>query len=125
MDLAPGDTVDIDTFTGTDCPNGRATDADTNLIVQGVVGSNKVVFQSGSDYTFDPVTHVMTWRRGNKKGISISFDWNVNGTFGACGLRRPDPNAVCLEASWQGAQVGGTRPGGGQDFGVRAIRLSN
>jgi hypothetical protein len=57
--------------------------------------------------------------------VTISFDWNVDNAYGACGLRDRDANAVCLVASWEGAQVGGSRPGGGRDFGVRAIRLSD
>ena len=125
FDLSPGDTVDLDSFTAAGCPNGAHTDSIDQVVVQGQVGSNTVVFQSGSDYQYDPTGHVITWKRGNKKGVSISFDWTINTFYGACGLRQPDPNAVCLEASWQGAQVGGTRPGGGTDFGVRAIRLSN
>jgi Putative Flp pilus-assembly TadE/G-like len=125
IDFTPGQTVDVDSFVGAGCPGGAPTDSVFNLIVTGTVGSNTVVFQQPADFTFDPRTHVMTWKRGNKKGVSVSFDWNIDNTYGFCGLRKADPNGVCLVADWEGAQVGGTRPGGGQDFGVRAIRLSN
>ena len=76
------------------------------------------------DFTFDPSTDIVTWR-AKKATVTVTFDWVSGGTYGACGFRKRDPNGVCLVATWQGAQVGGSRPGGGQDFGVRAIRLSN
>lgn len=47
----------------------------------------------------------------------------ATGSAGKCGKRAPDPNAICLVASWQGVRVGGSLPGNGADFGMRAIRL--
>ena len=88
-------------------------------------GSKKVTYAEGTDYNVDPATDVLTWTHAAQSGVSVSFDWTTAGTPGACGSHKSDPNAVCLVATWEGAQVGGSRPGGGQDFGVRAIRLSN
>jgi hypothetical protein len=80
----------------------------------------------GVDYTYDPVTHVITWVSQdplNQIVLNTRVDWDYD-TAGACGARGSDPNAICLVSSWQGYQSGGLNPGGGADFGLRAVRLS-
>lgn len=86
-------------------------------------GSRKTTYQDGTHYTFDPVSHVITWFTAPEQDVSLSFEWSEAGSAGKCGSRPPDPNAVCLSASWQGVQVGGSLPGNGADFGMRAVRL--
>lgn len=97
----------------------------TNLQLSGKSGRTTVTFQEGIDYTFDQETHIVTWNAPATKDVTIAFDWAAAGTPGKCGVRKPDPNAVCLVVSWQGVQVGGSLPGAGNpDFGLRAVRLS-
>ena len=100
-----------------------SADLVTNLTLESGKGSKKTTYVEGSDFTFDPNSHVITWFTTPAANVSIDFDWAQNGDAGLCGSRDPDPNAICLVASWQGAQVGGSLPGNGADFGLRAIRL--
>ena len=111
-------TFDVDSL-------GCYTTADTitNLVLESGRGSRKTTYVEGRDFTFDPNTHVITWFTGPQPNVEIDFDWAQAGDEGLCGSRDPDPNAICLVASWQGAQVGGSLPGNGADFGLRAIRL--
>lgn len=93
------------------------------LVLESGRGRNSFTYVEGTHFTFDPTTHVITWFTAPAQDVSISFDWAQAGSAGKCGSRPPDPNAVCLSASWQGAQVGGSLPGSGADFGLRAVRL--
>ena len=115
-------TLLLDDVSGPKCPGGAAASQVANLTVSAT--KTHRAYTSGTDYTFDATAHTLVWRQSSRS-VSVSFDWTTAGTAGACGIHKADPNAVCLVASWQGAQVGGSRPGGGRDFGVRAIRLSD
>jgi hypothetical protein len=117
--FTPQSSFDLDTI-GCVAP----TDQVANLVVTKKTKGKTTTYQLGKDYTFDPVTHVITWFTGNTTGVSINFSWSKAGQAGKCGSRAPDPNAVCLVASWQGLQIGGSAPGNGQDFGLRSVRLS-
>ncbi|MBW3595222.1 MAG: hypothetical protein KY391_06550, partial [Actinobacteria bacterium] len=111
-------TFDIDDL---GCDTSTATIS--NLTLESGNGSKKKVHVEGTDYTFDPASHVISWFGAPTKDVSIAFDWAQAGSEGKCGSRAPDPNAICLSASWQGVQVGGSLPGNGADFGMRAVRL--
>ena len=102
---------------------GGETAAFTNLVLESGRGARRVTHAEGTDYTFDPNSHVITWFGAPQQDVSIAFDWAQPGSAGRCGSRPPDPNAICLSASWQGVQVGGSLPGNGADFGMRAVRL--
>ena len=106
--------------------SGCFTSADSisNLVLSKKSKGKTTTYVLGKDYTFDPNTHVITWFTGNTTGVTVAFDWARMGQSGACGSRSPDPNAICLVASWQGLQIGGSNPGNGQDFGLRSVRLS-
>jgi hypothetical protein len=83
----------------------------------------------GIDYTYDPVTHVITWvSQDPTKQIvlasRVDWEYDIAATPGACGIRPKNANATCLLASWQGFQSGGINPGEGADTGLRAVRLS-
>lgn len=104
---------------------GTEPDLIANLQLSKKSGGTATVFQPGTDYSFDTETHVVTWNTNAVKDVAIEFDWSTSGTPGKCGVRKPDPNAVCLVVSWQGIQVGGSLPDAGNpDFGLRAVRLS-
>jgi hypothetical protein len=124
VSMSPGTTVYLNALSGGGCPGGIAADTISGLTLWKKVRNRTTIYRPGVDYEYDATAHVVTWRTGNQTGVNVQFDWSQAGTPGACGERPNDPNGVCLVASWQGVQVGGTRPGGGQDFGVRAIRLS-
>jgi Flp pilus assembly protein TadG len=91
----------------------------TTVFNGGVTGS------CGTDYCYDPATKVITWLKAiGAKNATVAWEYVIPPTKGACGIHASDPNAICLIASWQGPQGGGSNPGGGVDFGLRAIRLA-
>lgn len=100
-----------------------SADTITNLVLESGRGRRTTTHQEGTDYTFDPNSHVISWFGPPTANVSITFDWAQAGSAGKCGSRPSDPNAICLSASWQGVQVGGSLPGNGADFGMRAVRL--
>ena len=101
----------------------ESADSITNLVLESGKGSKRTTHRESVDYTFDPNSRVITWFAPPQQDVEISFDWAQAGSEGKCGSRDPDPNAICLVASWQGVQVGGSLPGSGADFGMRAVRL--
>jgi hypothetical protein len=103
---------------------GCATDGVANLSLTRGTGRNQVQFNNPGHYTFDASTNVIRWFAAPENNVRVEWDWATAGTPGACGSRTSDPNAVCLVTSWQGLHVGGSLPGNGEDFGVRAVRLS-
>lgn len=116
--FTPGSAYDLDVLA---CVPSGATIS--NIAITRGNGSKKVTYVQGVDYTFDPATHLIRWLTSAAANASISFDWSKPGATGACGYRDPDPNGVCLVTSWQGVQIGGSLPGNGRDFGLRAVRL--
>lgn len=80
---------------------------------------------SNVDYCYDSEEHVITWL-AEEPAIDALVDWTYRDppAGGRCGPQEPDPDAVCLVVSWQGYRTGGINPGGGVDFGLRAVRLS-
>jgi hypothetical protein len=105
------------------CYDSSATVDD--LVLESGRGRNRTTYIEGTHFTLDPNTNVITWFTDPATDVSISFDWAQEGSAGKCGSRPPDPNAICLSASWQGVQVGGSLPGSGEDFGLRAVRLDS
>lgn len=76
------------------------------------------------DYCYAPDTNEITWQ-GPEPLENPTIEWQaVDPSEGKCGIRQPDEKAVCLVVSWQGYRSGGINPGGGVDFGLRAVRLS-
>ena len=117
----PNEILDLDLL---GC-NTTKLDLIANLKLSKSSGSSETVFQPGVDYSFDADTHLVTWHTNAVKDVAVEFDWAAAGTPGKCGIRKPDPNAVCLVVSWQGIQVGGSLPDDSNpDFGLRAVRLS-
>jgi hypothetical protein len=110
-------TVDLDAL-------GCATDSLAGLRLSRGNGRNEVVFSSPTDYTFDSATNTLRWFSQAQNNVRVEWDWATAGTSGKCGSRASDPNAVCLVTSWQGLHVGGSLPGNGQDFGTRAVQLT-
>jgi hypothetical protein len=71
-------------------------------------------------------SRVITWLKATPVNrASVSWGYQTPSIQGKCGVHSSDPNAICIVASWQGYFVGGINPGGGGDFGLRAIRLAS
>jgi hypothetical protein len=80
----------------------------------------------GTDYCYDAGSRVITWLRPTPVNrATVSWGYETPSVQGKCGVHSSDPNAICIVASWQGYLVGGINPGGGGDFGLRAIRLAS
>jgi hypothetical protein len=55
--------------------------------------------------------------------LRVDAVYPANQAPSSCGPPPKNNSAHCLIISWQGYQFGGVNPGGGADFGTRAIRL--
>jgi Flp pilus assembly protein TadG len=119
-DFTTGEVFDLDTVTGSGCPNGVSPQALYNLKLTGPNGNHPV---DPTYYRYDDATHQITWLTVPFNGIKVVFDWSTGG--GKCGIHAPDSNAVCVVATWEGYQIGGDEGVGGLDFGLRTIRLSD
>jgi len=72
------------------------------------------------DYTYDPVNHVVDWIGASRTNVTLSWDYAEGGP---CGVPPNNSSAVCLKVRTVEVRFGGTAPGGGANFGLRAIRL--
>ena len=79
-----------------------------------------------SDYTLtndaNGQPQTITWTGNPKSNVTVSYTWK---TPGPCGPPPGNASSHCITVVWRGAQIGGGDPGGGQDFGMQAIRLCN
>jgi hypothetical protein len=124
----PGKTWDLDTQSCTII--GLHYPADLTKLYPKIslgttVYSGGVTGACGTDYCYDPTSHAISWlKKADVTNATVAWEWVTGWIPGKCGVHTRDANAVCIVASWQGPQTGGTGPGGGVDFGLRAIRLS-
>lgn len=112
-------------------------DAITNVELSKGNGQDRVVYTpcaigqtSGCDYSYDSANRVVTWVKDTAvAGVNVGFDWSQTTTTvtpGMCGTP-PDStpsNALCLITEWQGYQTTPGPVGGGIDFGVRSVQLT-
>jgi hypothetical protein len=73
-----------------------------------------------TDWSYDSATRTITWNGAVPQDANISFDWRNDGV---CGVAPSNSSARCIRIVWEGATFGGSNPGGGADFGRRAVRL--
>jgi hypothetical protein len=76
------------------------------------------------DYFYNPTTKVLSWWNSASKDSNnkVTFSWQVTGTadtYGVCGLRSPDPNAICLQMTWLGYTDQNGTVGDGPSFGTQ------
>jgi hypothetical protein len=111
--------IDLDMLS---CLGGVTVD-EINTLTLTDSKSKKTTYQLNTNYTYDSSTHIVTWK-GNPSAnpVNVAFDWVQ---YGLCGASPGNASARCLLVTWEGVQLSGGNPGGGKDFGVRAIRLSN
>lgn len=73
----------------------------------------------GTDYTYDPVNHVIAFLGGSRAGnVTIDFTWQ---NYGICGAPPTNSSGDCLILQWEGVQLGNAP--GGQNFGLVDTRL--
>jgi Flp pilus assembly protein TadG len=100
-----------------------AANGDTITNIQ-LKGNQPACCTLGTDYTVttDVNGHpIVTWINNQSHGgINVTYDWNI---AGPCGPPPSNSSSHCIVVGWVGATIGGGIPGGGADFGVRAVRL--
>jgi len=74
----------------------------------------------GTHYTFDPNTNVVDWIGNVRNNVRISWDYSEGGP---CGVPPNNSSAVCLRVHTVEVRFGGSNPGGGANFGLRAVTL--
>ena len=97
--------------------------APSNATFVGLSASNPFTGNWGSSNPQVSPEGVLTWTGSLPNGNrSVKFSYETDDSD--CG-GNPAPNASahCLVLKWNGATIGGTRPGGGANFGLDAVAL--
>jgi hypothetical protein len=71
-------------------------------------------------YTFDPNTNVVDWIGNVRNNVRISWDYAEGGP---CGVPPNNSSGVCLLVHTVEMQFGGSAPGQGANFNLRAVTL--
>jgi Putative Flp pilus-assembly TadE/G-like len=74
----------------------------------------------GTHYTFDPNTNVIDWIGNTRNNVKLTWDYSAGGP---CGVPPNNSSAVCLKVHTVEVQFGGTAPGQGANYNLRAVRL--
>ncbi len=74
----------------------------------------------GTHYTFDPNTNVVDWIGNARNNVTIEWDWAEGGP---CGVPPNNSSGVCLLVHTVEVQFGGSAPGQGANFNLRAVKL--
>jgi Putative Flp pilus-assembly TadE/G-like len=111
VDVTPGLVIPLSSFPGGQCPNGSTP--------SGVLDFRIEDQTSSPNWTYDDLNKQFTWT-GPADRVNVDFDWWLDGE---CGQPPPNSSAVCIKVHTVAVRFGGTSPGGGADFGLRAIRL--
>jgi Putative Flp pilus-assembly TadE/G-like len=111
VNVTPGLVIPLSSFSGGNCPNGTTPTGVLDFRIDGQASS--------PNWTYDDLNKQFTWT-GPADRVDVNFDWWLDGQ---CGQPPPNSSAVCIKVHTVEVRFGGTSPGGGADFGVRAIRL--
>jgi hypothetical protein len=111
LDVTPGLVVPLSSFSGGQCPNGSTPTGVIDFRIDGQ--------PSSPNWTYDDLNKRFTWT-GPADRVDVSFDWWLDGE---CGQPPPNSSAVCIKVHTVKVRFGGTDPGEGADFGLRAIEL--
>lgn len=77
-------------------------------------------YQPNSDYTYDSNTQILTWKGPVPTTPEISFSYKSGGP---CAGHTSDPNAICLQLTWEGPQLIGKYPDPSLDSPAKAVTL--
>jgi len=97
-------------------PVPRSIDANS-LKLTGPSGKK---YQPNSDYTYDSKTQILTWKGALPTTPEISFSYKSGGP---CAGHTSDPNAICLQLTWEGPQLIGEYPDPSLDSPAKAVAL--
>jgi hypothetical protein len=117
----PNQVFNLSSFGGNGCPSGSTPQSVSSLTIT----KGGTTYQQGVDYSWSPGATSFTWINGSPNGLKVSFTWSDSGVVDAsCGTPTTSNSAVCLTLKWAGPQIGPGSPGGGEDFGLRSVRLA-
>ena len=111
VSVTPGQIVPLSTFTGGQCPNGSTPSGVLNFEINGQASS--------PNWTYDDLNKQFTWT-GPAGRVNVDFDWWLDGE---CGQPPNNSSAVCIKVTTVEVRFGGSAPGHGADFGLRAVQL--
>ena len=64
----------------------------------------------------------MSWTGSATRGSNVRLDWDYS-EGGPCGVPPNNSSAVCLQVHTVEVQFGGSLPGQGANYNLRAVRL--
>jgi hypothetical protein len=111
FDVVTGGVYPLSAFTGGQCPSPNTP--------SGVLDFRINNLTSSPNWTYDDLNKRFTWT-GPPGRVDVDFDWWLDGE---CGQPPPNSSAVCIKVHTVEVRFGGSNPGGGADFGLRAIKL--
>jgi hypothetical protein len=111
FNVVTGGVYPLSTIAGGNCP-GPSTPT-------GVLDFRIDNQTSSPNWTYDSFNKRFTWT-GAPDRVDVDFDWWLDGE---CGQPPPNSSAVCIKVTTVEVRFGGSSPGHGADFGLRAIKL--
>ena len=111
VNVTPGMVVPLSSFNGGQCPSGSTPSGVLNFKINNQTSS--------PNWTYDNLNKWFTWT-GPAARVDVNFDWWLNGE---CGQPPGNSSAVCIKTHTVEVRFGGSFPGGGANFGLRAVRL--
>jgi hypothetical protein len=111
VDVTPGQILPLSSLTQGQCPNGATPSGVENFEIDGQASS--------PNWTLDEANMLLTWT-GTADRVNFDFDWWLDGE---CGRPPGNESAVCIKVTTVEVRFGGSAPGGGADFGMRAVQL--
>jgi hypothetical protein len=111
FDVVPNQVVPLSSLSQGQCPNGVTPSGVENLEIDGN--------PPGALFSYDDTNKQFTWT-GPADKVNVDFDWWVDGE---CGRPPPNDSAVCIQVETVEVRFGGSFPGGGANYNLRAVRL--
>jgi hypothetical protein len=111
VNVTPGLVIPLSSFSGGQCPSGSTPSGVLNFEIDGQ--------GSSPNWTYDDFNKQFTWT-GAADRVNVDFDWWLDGE---CGQPPPNSSAVCIQVHTVEIRFGGSNPGGGANYNLRAIQL--
>jgi hypothetical protein len=108
--------IDLDTI----APGLGCTPYDAISNVKMSRNGNPKCCTLGVDFNYNATTHVVDWIGANRTNVTLSWDYSQGGP---CGVPPNNSSAVCLKVHTVEVRFGGSAPGQGANFNLRAVRL--
>jgi hypothetical protein len=111
FNVTPGMVVPLSTFSGGQCPSPNTPSGVLNFTINNQASS--------PNWVYDDLNKLFRWT-GPAGRVDVNFDWWLDGE---CGQPPNNSSAVCIKVHTVEVRFGGSFPGGGANFGLRAVKL--